>query len=221
MPASASIRAHVRGQVWSCPLCFTRNHFPQHYAEISESNLPGELFPTSKVAEYVLPPQRDAMPPAFLFLLDTCLDDADLREAALSVRQSASLLPEGAFVGLITFGGSVQVRGVRVSAGCACVQHPRARFLLSLSHFRIGTHPNPISSPPYPSPKVHELGFQGDVCKQYVFRGDLEDYPAEKVRYPCSISVRYSCSTILFDSSSSFLCEENSWAFFPPEADLT
>lgn len=28
-------------QVWSCPLCFTRNHFPQHYAEISETNLPG------------------------------------------------------------------------------------------------------------------------------------------------------------------------------------
>ena len=28
-------------QVWMCPFCFSRNHFPAHYAEISDSNLPG------------------------------------------------------------------------------------------------------------------------------------------------------------------------------------
>lgn len=206
--------------------------------------------------EYSLPPPRDAMPPAFVFVLDTCLDgapparasrpcmrsrprsvrkerylsirlslfvaprctflralltrahacararvahgstgfaaksrgltaatfpyarprvciyrvrvraraDAELREAAMSVRQAASLLPEGALVGLITFGGSVQVRE-RLSADT---------FICEDGSALRGADSGSLS-------QVHELGFQGDVCKQFVFRGDLEEYPSEKV----------------------------------------
>ena len=28
-------------KTWTCPFCFARNHFPPHYAEVSETNLPG------------------------------------------------------------------------------------------------------------------------------------------------------------------------------------
>ena len=34
-----------RARMWVCPFCATRNHFPHHYADISESNLPAELIP--------------------------------------------------------------------------------------------------------------------------------------------------------------------------------
>lgn len=84
----------------------------------------------------------------------------------MSVRQAATLLPEGALVGLITFGGSVQVR-------------PPARAPLPPDDSTLCVREGLTRRP---SPQVHELGFQGDVCKQYVFRGDLEEYPAEKAR---------------------------------------
>ena len=28
-------------KVWTCPFCFARNHFPPHYAEVTDTNLPG------------------------------------------------------------------------------------------------------------------------------------------------------------------------------------
>uniref|UniRef100_A0A0E0IDA7 Protein transport protein SEC23 n=1 Tax=Oryza nivara TaxID=4536 RepID=A0A0E0IDA7_ORYNI len=43
-------------KIWVCPFCFQRNHFPQHYSSISESNLPAELFPqytTSALAQAI------------------------------------------------------------------------------------------------------------------------------------------------------------------------
>ena len=30
---------------WVCPFCLTRNQFPPHYSQISQTNLPAELFP--------------------------------------------------------------------------------------------------------------------------------------------------------------------------------
>jgi protein transport protein SEC23 len=30
-------------KVWTCPFCFARNHFPPHYSEVSDTNLPGAL----------------------------------------------------------------------------------------------------------------------------------------------------------------------------------
>jgi len=98
-------------KLWVCPFCFTRNHFPQHYAEnISETNLPAELIPQYVTVEYelqALPPSQSA--PAFLFLLDTCNPLEELVQLADSIQQVMQLLPDDARVGLITFGTNLNV----------------------------------------------------------------------------------------------------------------
>ena len=117
-------------KVWTCPFCFSRNHFPPHYAEVSEVNLPGaycpsravcadaaaaaELFPSYPAVEYALPTAVNSAPPAFLFVVDTALGEEELRDACASVAQAVSLLPESARVGLISFGALVAVHELGV-----------------------------------------------------------------------------------------------------------
>ena len=101
-------RVDFTAKLWICPFCYTRNHFPQHYASISETNLPAELFPTYTTIEYQL--QRPAAaPPAYLFVVDVCLIEEELGALKQSLTQALSLLPENASVGLITFGTHVHV----------------------------------------------------------------------------------------------------------------
>ncbi|GAA5848699.1 hypothetical protein JCM3766R1_006415 [Sporobolomyces carnicolor] len=98
----------VRGKLWICPFCLQRNAFPPHYKDISTSNLPAELLPRYTTIEYTL--SRPAqIPPIFLFVVDTCLDDDDLKALKESIIVSLSLLPPHALVGLITFGTMTQV----------------------------------------------------------------------------------------------------------------
>lgn len=52
------------------------------------------------------------MPPIFLFVVDTCMDDEELGALKDSLQMSLSLLPPNALVGLITFGNVVQVRNI-------------------------------------------------------------------------------------------------------------
>jgi len=101
-------RVDFHGKMWVCPFCYTRNHFPQHYAGISEQNQPAELFPQYTTVEYKLnrPP---APPPAFLLVVDTCIIEEELSAIKASLTQALSLVPENALVGLITFGTHVQV----------------------------------------------------------------------------------------------------------------
>jgi protein transport protein SEC23 len=96
------------GKIWICPFCYQRNHFPPHYASISDTNLPAELYPQYTTIEYTLP-SRQAATPVFLFLVDTCLIEEELGHLKASLTQGLSLLPENALVGLITFGTQVQV----------------------------------------------------------------------------------------------------------------
>ena len=49
------------------------------------------------------------MPPVFLFVVDTCMDEEELASLKESLQMSLSLLPPTAFVGLITFGRMVHV----------------------------------------------------------------------------------------------------------------
>lgn len=99
-----------RSNLWACPFCLTRNHFPPHYAEnMSETNLPAELIPQYATCEYELQSVPDAGPPCFLFVVDTCVHPEELAELADSLTQALNLLPEEALVGLITFGTNVQV----------------------------------------------------------------------------------------------------------------
>lgn len=49
------------------------------------------------------------MPPIFLLVVDTCLDDEELGALKDSLQTSLSLMPQNALVGLITFGRMVQI----------------------------------------------------------------------------------------------------------------
>jgi len=98
----------VRGKLWICPFCLARNAFPPHYKDISNTNLPPELLPKYTTIEYTL--SRPApVPPVFIFVVDTCLDEDDLKALRDALVVSLSLLPPYALVGLITFGTMTQV----------------------------------------------------------------------------------------------------------------
>ena len=97
----------VRGKLWICPFCLSRNAFPPHYKDISNTNLPAELLPKYTTIEYTL--QRPApIPPIFLFVVDTCLDEPDLKALRDALVVSLGLLPPHALVGLITYGTMVR-----------------------------------------------------------------------------------------------------------------
>ncbi|KAF9512932.1 hypothetical protein BS47DRAFT_1317957 [Hydnum rufescens UP504] len=98
----------VRGKLWICPFCLQRNAFPPHYKDISNTNLPAELLPKYTTIEYTLSRPAPA-PPVFLFVIDTCLDEPDLKALRDAIVVSLSLLPPYALVGLITFGTMTQV----------------------------------------------------------------------------------------------------------------
>lgn len=94
---------------WRCALCDGLNKLPRNYEQISENNLPAELFPSYTSVEYQMP-SKSASPPAFIIVLDTaCSSEEELRDAKDSVLQMVSLLPEDAFIGLVTFGSTVRV----------------------------------------------------------------------------------------------------------------
>ncbi|KAI8837481.1 hypothetical protein BJ741DRAFT_603604 [Chytriomyces cf. hyalinus JEL632] len=97
-----------RGRVWNCPFCLQRNQLPPQYGDITPHSLPPELLQQYTTVEYILnkPP---TMPPVFLYVVDTCLDEDDLKALKDSLVVSLSLLPPNALVGLITFGTMAQV----------------------------------------------------------------------------------------------------------------
>lgn len=104
----------IQSKIWLCPFCFQRNQFPPHYKDISPMHLPAELLPQYTTIEYTL--QKGAMvPPIFLFVVDTCLEEDELQALRDSLIMSLSLLPENALVGLITFGTMVQVHELSFS----------------------------------------------------------------------------------------------------------
>ncbi|KAF9043586.1 hypothetical protein BDZ89DRAFT_1089992 [Hymenopellis radicata] len=100
----------VRGKLWICPFCLSRNAFPPHYKDISHSNLPPELLPKYSTIEYTL--ARMTQRPIFLFVVDTCLDEEDLKALRDAIVVSLSLIPPYALVGLITFGTMTQVHEI-------------------------------------------------------------------------------------------------------------
>ncbi|KAI8322648.1 putative SEC23-component of COPII coat of ER-golgi vesicle [Martensiomyces pterosporus] len=98
----------VRGKLWICPFCLQRNQFPPHYKDISAHNLPPELLPRYTTIEYTLS-RQSPVPPVFMFVVDTCLEEDELKALKDSLILSLSLIPPNALVGLITYGTMVQV----------------------------------------------------------------------------------------------------------------
>ncbi|KAG4094109.1 hypothetical protein H8356DRAFT_1346990 [Neocallimastix lanati (nom. inval.)] len=101
----------VNSKMWICPFCLSRNQFPPQYANISQDNLPAELLGSFTTIEYILS-RSPGFPPIFLYVIDTCLDEEDLKALKESILVSLSLLPPQALVGLITFGTTVQVHEI-------------------------------------------------------------------------------------------------------------
>ncbi|KAI0522984.1 hypothetical protein KFK09_005373 [Dendrobium nobile] len=121
-PCSAVLNPFCRvdfpSRIWICPFCFSRNHFPHHYAAISESNVPGELYPQCSTVEYAIPAlvsggdpsaAPSLPPPIFLFVIDTCVIEEELGFVKSAMRRAIGLIPENALVGLITYGTQVQL----------------------------------------------------------------------------------------------------------------
>jgi len=118
--SSFSSQIDIRGKLWICPFCLSRNAFPPHYKDISNTNLPAELLPKYTTIEYTL--SRPAqVPPVFLFVVDTCLDAEDLKALRDALVVSLSLIPPYALVGLITFG--TMVRSPVSHFACTLITH--------------------------------------------------------------------------------------------------
>lgn len=141
----------VRGKLWVCPICYQRNQFPAHYADISETNLPAELIPQYTTIEYALPMRTTPLPPVLLFVVDTCLPEEELQALKDAILMSLTLIPETTLVGLITFGAMVQIHELAF-AGCPKsyvfrgnkeVTAKQVQDLLSLSTSRSATAPKP------------------------------------------------------------------------------
>lgn len=98
----------LRAKIWVCPFCLNRNRLPSHYSEVSQNSLPHELLPSSTTIEYIISRPVQA-PPVFLFVVDTCQDEENLKALKDSLVVTLSLLPPNALVGLITFGAMAQV----------------------------------------------------------------------------------------------------------------
>ncbi|EXB73685.1 Protein transport protein SEC23 [Morus notabilis] len=109
-------RVDFTAMIWICPFCFQRNHFPPQYVGISDTNLPGELFPSYTTIQYsrALPtnpnaPDPPSPPPVFLFVLDTCMIDEEMEFVKSALKRAIGLLPDNALVGFVSFGTQVQV----------------------------------------------------------------------------------------------------------------
>lgn len=98
----------VESKFWICPFCLQRNQFPPQYKDISMTNLPAELLPTYTTIEYTMM-RPVTVPPIFFFIVDTCLEEEELKALRESLIISLSLLPPKSLVGLVTFGTMVQV----------------------------------------------------------------------------------------------------------------
>ncbi|KAK3006881.1 hypothetical protein RJ639_016393, partial [Escallonia herrerae] len=96
-------------KVWICPFCLHRNHFPPHYHSISDQHLPAELHQAYTTIEYESPSEKSAVPPVFIFVLDTSVIEEELGFLKSAVSRAVGLLPENSLVGLITFGTYVCV----------------------------------------------------------------------------------------------------------------
>lgn len=98
-----------QAKLWTCPFCLSRNHFPAHYQGISEASVPAELFPQCSTIEYNLPRPGAVSPPAYVFVVDTCVAEDELAACTTAIQQALSMIPEYALVGLVTFGTHVHV----------------------------------------------------------------------------------------------------------------
>ncbi|KAL6532182.1 Protein transport protein S23 E [Orobanche gracilis] len=110
-------RVDFTALIWTCPFCYQRNHFPQHYSSISQTNMPAELYLNFPSIEYSIPNYQNPQnynpsfvpSPIYLFVLDTCMMEEELKFAKLALKHAIEMLPDNAMVGFLSYGTQVQV----------------------------------------------------------------------------------------------------------------
>lgn len=105
-------------KLWTCPFCHSRNHFPAHYQGISEAAVPAELFPQYSTIDYTLSRGGAQSPPAYIFIIDTCVAEDELAACKVAVQQVLATLPDYALVGMVTFGTHVHVHELGFEGSC-------------------------------------------------------------------------------------------------------
>nr|XP_028948308.1 protein transport protein SEC23-like isoform X1 [Malus domestica] len=160
-------RVDFTAKIWICPFCYQRNHFPPHYAAISETNLPGELYPQYTTLQYALPTDSAApqsLPsPVFVFVLDTCMIEEEMEYVKSALKRAIGLLPDNALVGFVSYGTQVQVHElgfsdlskVYVFRGSKEISKEQVLEQLGLSV--LGRRPGPIGGGGY-QPKGVQMG---------------------------------------------------------------
>ena len=69
-----------------------------HSQAVSDQNLPAELFPNYCTLEYTLQAPVAPSPPAYVFVVDTCLAEDELAACRASLSQALQMIPEYAQV---------------------------------------------------------------------------------------------------------------------------
>lgn len=100
-----------RAKLWICPFCLQRNQLPPQYANITPNELPLELLQEYLTIEYILNKPLGP-PPIFLYVVDTCLEEEDLKALKDALIVSLNLLPQHALVGIVTYGTMAQVHEI-------------------------------------------------------------------------------------------------------------
>ncbi|KAJ2953433.1 hypothetical protein O0L34_g1024 [Tuta absoluta] len=145
-----------RAKLWVCNFCFQRNPFPPQYAAISEQHQPAELIPNFSTIEYTIT-RAQSMPPIYLLVVDTCMDEEELGALKDSLQTSLSLMPQNALVGLITFGRMVQIHELGTEGISRCYVFKGTKDLSAkqiqeqLGIGRVNA-PNPQQRPGQPAP---------------------------------------------------------------------
>ncbi|KAL3317396.1 Protein transport protein Sec23A, partial [Cichlidogyrus casuarinus] len=109
----------IASQSWICCLCKSRNNFPPQYRGMTPEMLPAELMSQYTTLEYTIASNR-SMPPIFLYVLDTCIDDNELAHLKQAINNSIELLPPNSLVGFITFGRMISVHELETSKMSKC-----------------------------------------------------------------------------------------------------
>ncbi|CCH42499.1 hypothetical protein BN7_2044 [Wickerhamomyces ciferrii] len=91
-------------KTWNCPICSAKNTLPAHFF----TQFPPQCDPSASTVEYILtrPP---AIPPIFLFVVDTCLGEEDFDALKESLMISLSLIPPESLIGFISFGKNINL----------------------------------------------------------------------------------------------------------------
>ncbi|KAK9837195.1 hypothetical protein WJX84_004838 [Apatococcus fuscideae] len=71
--------------------------------------MPAELFEQCSTIEYMIPAPPNVRPPAYVFVVDTCLREDELAACKGAITQALQMVPEYSQIGLVTFGTHVHV----------------------------------------------------------------------------------------------------------------